>query len=279
MLTPKDWKSFQHYKERRPPWIKLHRTLLDNIDFQRLPLASRALAPMLWLLAAEYENGAITETLDDIAFRLRVSIDDLRGALKPLVDKGFFVLDQDASAPLADCKKTFTPKTETEGETETDSRSVKDRPRALSRFEEFWEAYPRRDGPNPRKPAETKFDSLVKTGLDPQMLIDAAKKLATDEGARGNIGTRFVPQAVTWLNQQRWSDHAAVAALQTLKAEEPAAQEKHLTESVKMFARTGHWSRHAGPAPGLTGCRASAELLQRYGIAPDGRRTEAVLSN
>lgn len=93
------------------------------------------------------------------------------------------------------------------------SRS-KDRPVSEpSRFDEFWKAYPRRDGPNPRKPAETRFNALVKTGLEPAMLIAEAKKLADAESARGNIGTRFIPQAVTWLNQQRWSDHAAVAFL------------------------------------------------------------------
>lgn len=93
------------------------------------------------------------------------------------------------------------------------SRSVADASRsgASEKFEEFWKAYPRRDGPNPRKPAEQKFSALVKTGVDPDLMIQAAKQLAVDEGKRGNIGTRFIPQAITWLNQQRWSDHAAVA--------------------------------------------------------------------
>ncbi len=75
-------------------------------------------------------------------------------------------------------------------ETETESRSIVDRPaRAPSRFEEFWKAYPRTDGPNPPKPAEAKFNALVKSGLDPQMLIDEVKKFAAAETGRGNIGT------------------------------------------------------------------------------------------
>jgi hypothetical protein len=269
-LTPRNWQTFQHYKDRAPPWIKLHRTLLDNADYQLLPVASRALAPMLWLLAAEYEGGVITMEFEKIAWRLRMSLDDFTSALKPLCERDFF----DASEPLAPCKQSAMPEreeeAEEEGEKETDSRSVKDRPRAPSRFDEFWQAYPRRDGPNPRKPAETKFNALVKTGLDPQMLIDAAKKLASDEAARGNIGTRFIPQSVTWLNQQRWSDHAALAVLQSIA--DPQAMEKHLEDAVKMFAKGGFWSRHAGPAPGLIGCRASVELLAKYGIAPDGRK-------
>ena len=49
-IRPKNWHSFQHYKDRDPTWIKLHKKLLDDYEFQSLPLASRALAPMLWLL-------------------------------------------------------------------------------------------------------------------------------------------------------------------------------------------------------------------------------------
>jgi hypothetical protein len=39
-----------------------------------------------------------------------------------------------------------------------------------------------------------------------------------------------------------------------------------------MFARFGKWSRHAGPEPGMTGCKASPELLAKYGLAPDGQK-------
>ena len=31
--TPKNWSDFQHYKERNPPWIRLHRSLLDNFEW------------------------------------------------------------------------------------------------------------------------------------------------------------------------------------------------------------------------------------------------------
>ncbi|MEW6639475.1 MAG: hypothetical protein AB1586_03150 [Pseudomonadota bacterium] len=43
-----------------------------------------------------------------------------------------------------------------------------------------------------------------------------------------------------------------------------------IEEAVRLFASTRHWSRWAGPAPGLAGCRASAALLARFGLAPDG---------
>jgi hypothetical protein len=52
----KNWAEFQHYKDRSPPWIRLHRSFLDDYDFHCLPVASRALAPMLWLLASENKD-------------------------------------------------------------------------------------------------------------------------------------------------------------------------------------------------------------------------------
>jgi len=94
VLTPKNWKSFQHYKERTPSWIKLHKGLLTDFTFTRLPLASRALAPMLWLLASEYDEGAITASTEEIAFRLHISESDLSEALRPLIDSGFFIASE-----------------------------------------------------------------------------------------------------------------------------------------------------------------------------------------
>jgi hypothetical protein len=101
ILTPKNWKSFQHYKDRAPAWIKLHKALLDDYEFSCLPVASRALAPMLWLLASEYDDGKITASIDKLAFRLHMTRGDLADALSPLLEKGFF----DASEPLAERKQ------------------------------------------------------------------------------------------------------------------------------------------------------------------------------
>lgn len=101
-LTPKNWGEFQHYRDRSPTWIKLHKHILDDYEFQCLPVASRALAPMLWLIASECENGQIDASVEKLAFRLRMSEADLTDALKALIDGGFFILEHDASTPLAE---------------------------------------------------------------------------------------------------------------------------------------------------------------------------------
>lgn len=114
-LIPKNWHSFQHYNKRNPPWIKLHRSLLDDFEFCQLPTASRALAPMLWLIASESRDGVISMSIEALAFRLRCASSDVYDALEPLVQQGFFL---DASVVLADRLQHATPETEAEREAE-----------------------------------------------------------------------------------------------------------------------------------------------------------------
>ncbi len=121
MITPKDWDTFQHYKTRSPPWIKLHRKLLDNYEFACLPVASRALAPMLWILASEYEKGNIKATPQEIAFRFRTSIDDLMAALTPLIESGFFLdIGPQSSRKQSASSMQATSLSRDRGEAETD---------------------------------------------------------------------------------------------------------------------------------------------------------------
>lgn len=87
-----DWEEFQIYKDRRPPWICLHRTLIDNRKFQSLPLNARAMLPMLWLLASEnkdFRSGIIDLTAEDIAYRLRVKLDEVQKCVDILLSSCF----------------------------------------------------------------------------------------------------------------------------------------------------------------------------------------------
>lgn len=76
-------------------------------------------------------------------------------------------------------------------------------------FQSFWAAYPQRKGSNPRKPAEDKFAAAVKGGFAPEQIIAAAGRYAEECRKDGQVGTSFVAQAVTWLNQRRFEDYAA----------------------------------------------------------------------
>ncbi len=195
ILTPKNWKSFQHYKERTPSWIKLHKGLLTDFEFVRLPIASRALAPMLWLLASEYEGGAIDASLEKIAFRVHLRIDELQEALTPLIDAGFFEASEVLPKPLAGC----LPRGEDIGKRKR-KEDIRSASPSNDDFEKLKKVFPRRKGNYGWKAAERKFLSLVKTGVDPNAIIAAAKRFAADAGPKA--GTEFIPMPATWLNSE-----------------------------------------------------------------------------
>lgn len=123
ILLPKKWADFQHYKDRCPPWIKLHSDLLNDRAFMSLPLASKALAPLLWLLASESKDGTFDASVEELEFRLRLSRADIEVGLKSLIDNGFFL---DASTMLAPRMQSAIP--EREGETEESKATSKRTP-------------------------------------------------------------------------------------------------------------------------------------------------------
>jgi hypothetical protein len=77
---------------------------------------------------------------------------------------------------------------------------------ANSEFDAFWQIYPsRRPHANPKKPARLKFAAAVKDGADPADIVRGAENY---RAATEAIGTdaRYVAQARTWLNEERWKD-------------------------------------------------------------------------
>lgn len=70
----KNWSKFQHFKDRRPLWIKLYRDLLDDRLWNELdPLSSKVLVT-LWLLASEdSEMEGNLPDIKTIAWRMRMS--------------------------------------------------------------------------------------------------------------------------------------------------------------------------------------------------------------
>lgn len=121
IIAPKNWQEFQHYKDRAPSWVKLHRSLLDNYDFHCLPVASKALAPMLWLLASEHQDGHLDADHQKIAFRLRMQASEVADAITPLMQKGFFVVVDDASKLLAETEQDASLEREKETEEEKEN--------------------------------------------------------------------------------------------------------------------------------------------------------------
>jgi hypothetical protein len=132
-LVPKNWASFQHYKDRNPPWIKLHKALLNDRAYARLPLASKALAPLLWLLASESKNGSFDADVDELAFRLHLTEKEIAQGVDPLIKAGFFIPLQSDSTVLATCQQVAPDScSEREGETERETEAEARAPRSTT---------------------------------------------------------------------------------------------------------------------------------------------------
>lgn len=115
-LSIKEWKTYQHYSKRHPPWVKLHVKILRNYAYRCLQDASKGHLLSLFALASQYENRIPY----DLAF-----ITEMIGARQPvdvdeLVLQGFIEVSQDDGIVLAPrtqaASKPLAPKTETETE-------------------------------------------------------------------------------------------------------------------------------------------------------------------
>ena len=193
LLRPKNWSVFQHYKDRCPPWIKLHRDLLNDRIFMGLPLASKALAPLLWLLASEAKDGQFDGSLDELVFRLHITPEQYDDGIRPLIDKGFFII---ASGVLAERKQDAIPETETEGERETLSA-----PPTKSRFNEFWEVWPSSKRKVARATCEAKWKRHALDPLTDKIIATVTRLKASEQWITG-----FEPAPLTFINQKRWED-------------------------------------------------------------------------
>lgn len=132
MLRVKNWSKFQHYKNRRPPWIKLHRDLLEKKEWHKLSYASRALAISIWLIASEHtdpSSGIVTADHEDLAFRARMKEVDVVNSIKELIKFGFIEHIDDAQPDLlAPCYQDATPESESESEREDNPKGLSSRP-------------------------------------------------------------------------------------------------------------------------------------------------------
>jgi hypothetical protein len=89
----KNWREFQHYKERDPPWIKVHKRLLTNREWHSLSGDDAKALVMIWLIASERDGVLpITEhdasnplaAYEDLAFMLRLNSAEIPQLLEHL---------------------------------------------------------------------------------------------------------------------------------------------------------------------------------------------------
>lgn len=125
MYRIKNWNKFQHYKDRKPPWIKLHLALLHEVDYLALTDKGKITLIHCWMAAGELwkpdketepllpSDGKLLKTLLKLEGNLRINEVKLSGYLIHVPNDYNNLIDKDASTMLSECY------TETEVETET----------------------------------------------------------------------------------------------------------------------------------------------------------------
>lgn len=190
----KNWKEFQHYKDRDPKWIKLYTKLLNDDEWFNLDPKHTKVLVMLWLLASEDPllDGNLP-SLKKVAFRLRMSESSLESMLSALSHW----VERPASNTLAASYQPASLELETERELETES--------SVDEFELFWKAYPKKRG---GKKNALKAWSKAQDRPDISIIltaIESAKR--TDQWKKDN--GQFIPYPATWLNRGMWADEGA----------------------------------------------------------------------
>ena len=122
----KNWAKFQHFKDRTPPWIKLYRTTLDDLEWHELePLSAKVLV-MLWLIASE-DDGRLP-SIKKLSFRLRMSETQISKCISNLSHW----LEQDDISSISNSHHDGPLETEVETETEQETKKEKTAPRKRS---------------------------------------------------------------------------------------------------------------------------------------------------
>lgn len=122
-----DFEKRQHYKKRRPPWVKLHAERLDDYKFLCLSDASKAHALLLDLLASKLDNRIPFDAefvTGKIGAKTTVDLESLiaQGVIEMLADG-----EQHDIALLASRTQDAPPEGEAKTESEADTPSPVDR--------------------------------------------------------------------------------------------------------------------------------------------------------
>ena len=149
----KNWDRFQHFKDRKPIWIKLYRDLLDDLNWHELDGKSAKALVMIWLIASE-DLGKLPET-KTLAFRLRMSEKET----KEVVTKLSQWLEQDDINPISDEYQDDMPeKRREETDKEKEKEKETDTPTGVS--QQVWDSFVKQ-----RKTKKAQVTALVINGI------------------------------------------------------------------------------------------------------------------
>ena len=198
----KDWHLFQHYKDRKPPWIKIYRDLLDDPEWHELPGDSTKVLIMLWLIASESKDmSGDIPAIKTLAFRLRITEAEVN---RHIITLSHWI-EYDASELLADSKQDAIPETETETETEERKNSVRSKKRIeySSEFQKLWEVFPGVCGSKKKAFAEY---NKAEIGADEMALTIQNQIEFKSKQSQNKEFVSSWPHMYQWIKDERWND-------------------------------------------------------------------------
>ena len=158
----KNWKKFQHFKDRRPPWIKLHREILEQRDINTISDRAFRLLVNLWVLASDDKEmvGNLPE-ISDIAWKLRKSEKEIAELLQELTPW----IDHSDIEVISPCQQPVPPETEAyKEETEAKGEKKDTTPAQNVNIEEDWKTLLLSNWPHPTIPQQEVLKLWIKRG-------------------------------------------------------------------------------------------------------------------
>ena len=179
----KGWGQFQHFKDRRPPWIKLYRDILDDVEWHELDPKAAKMLVMLWLIASE--NDGELPDVKILSFRLRISASEV----KSLISKLSHWLISDDIAPISSRYRDDAPETETETETETEGEKIRKKTKQMNAPEgvtlDVWNSFVEQRKKARAVITDTVINSISKEAVKANWTLEEALAECAARGWRG----------------------------------------------------------------------------------------------
>ncbi len=200
-LSVRNWGRYQHYKHRRPPWVKLYTDMLHDEELRGLSHTTRLLWVLLLLLSGEFAN-AIPNDSERIAAWTGIPAAACREGIETLL-KGRWLSEKQtkrsasksASKPASKSASATAP-TETERETETETETERKAAPASDRAEKVVSLLSRLG-----KPVDVRrIETLMAAYPDRDHVGEAGRAVAWDQGRSEDKRWRDVAKAYgNWL--------------------------------------------------------------------------------
>lgn len=179
----KNLEHYQHYRDRRPTWIKLYNDLLEDMKVMSLDVHDRWIWIGVLLLSSRYDN-CIEHNPVQLQRLLGVESADI----SRLIEAGLV----ESCAPGQHTVPSEPDKRKEKSKDWSDDKQ----------WLAFWEIYPRKDGKQNAMRAWAQIDPDMP--LFAKIVADVRRRVKSDQWIRDN--GQFIPHASTYLNQRRWDD-------------------------------------------------------------------------